>query len=102
MNGPEQFRRALRSLLAALGEGLMVFGGRDMYLASQQDDLPHWQYRTGIGMVFAPGCDGPPPGHPERLCPMMPLTGQERLLARELKHLDWASLKGRDWSGRAA
>nr|WP_281200534.1 DUF6059 family protein [Streptomyces antibioticus] len=35
-------------------------------------------------LVLPPGVGGPPPAHPERLCAEVPLTAQERLLAREL------------------
>ncbi|MCX5335418.1 MULTISPECIES: DUF6059 family protein [unclassified Streptomyces] len=38
---------------------------------------------TGLP-VLPPGVGGPPPAHPERLRADLPLTEQERLLAREL------------------
>ena len=95
MNGPEQFRRALKGLLGALGESLMVVGGRDMYLASQQDHLPYEESCGSFGLVFLSAWDGPLPGHPERLRPGMPLTAQEQLLTRDLAHLNWPPLKGR-------
>ncbi|PWI19576.1 hypothetical protein DI272_39520 [Streptomyces sp. Act143] len=35
-------------------------------------------------LVLPPGVGGPPPAHPERLRADLPLTAQERLLARDL------------------
>ncbi|MFJ6939948.1 DUF6059 family protein [Streptomyces sp. NPDC101132] len=33
-----------------------------------------------------PVYDAPPPGHPERLCPDVPLSGLELRLLRQLRH----------------
>jgi hypothetical protein len=58
-----------------------------VYLASQPDH--HREHAGGTG-TMPPEPDGPLPGHPERLCPEVPLTAQERLLMRDLGHLAWA------------
>ncbi|AUG78882.1 hypothetical protein CFP65_4127 [Kitasatospora sp. MMS16-BH015] len=38
-----------------------------------------------VGAVDQPVLSGPTPGHPERLCPMEPLSPLERRLQRELR-----------------
>ncbi|MGW5869031.1 DUF6059 family protein [Streptomyces sp. NPDC055239] len=58
-----------------------------------------WQSLVAFGLIYAVGeikrlealpqdaaqpLDAPPPGHPERLCPDVPLTPAEHALALEL------------------
>ncbi|MCZ4098704.1 hypothetical protein C8250_034265 [Streptomyces sp. So13.3] len=76
-------------MLIAIGEGLMVHGGRDMYLASRPDHHACWEHGGSAGAVCPAALHGPPPGHPERLCPEVPLTAQEHQLMRDLGHLGW-------------
>ncbi|MFD5632164.1 MULTISPECIES: DUF6059 family protein [unclassified Streptomyces] len=45
---------------------------------------PFARYAPGGLRLLPPGPVGPPPAHPERLCPDLPLSGAELLLAREL------------------
>ncbi|MFC8130171.1 DUF6059 family protein [Streptomyces sp. NPDC057302] len=67
----------LRRALDAVWQSLMAFGL--IYTVGEMkrlEDLPH---------DAAQPLDAPPPGHPERLCPDIPLTAAEHALALELK-----------------
>jgi hypothetical protein len=70
-----------------LAEALMVHGGRDLHLATERLRAEEHHAPVYIHLPLPPpsfplGLDGPPPGHPERLCPEIPLTLQELLLLR--------------------
>lgn len=95
MNRPGRIRRAVRKFIRAAAEGVMVYGGRDMYLASERSRAPYREYDFGRGVLALSGWDGPPPGHPEQLCADVPLTVQEHLLMRDLEHVSWLPPKER-------
>ncbi|MFJ1594998.1 DUF6059 family protein [Kitasatospora albolonga] len=71
---------AVRRLLAALGRSLSAAGWMWLGLAGVGPPPP-----PGSAPPLPPGPLRPPPeGHPERLCPEVPLTEAERALARDL------------------
>ncbi|MGA6175095.1 DUF6059 family protein [Streptomyces sp. NPDC012600] len=71
---------AVRRLLAALGRSLSAAGWMWLGLAGVGPSPP-----PGSAPPLLPGPLRPPPeGHPERLCPEVPLTEAERALARDL------------------
>ncbi|MFD3453794.1 DUF6059 family protein [Streptomyces sp. NPDC058691] len=61
---------AVRAVCRVLARELAELG--ELYFA-----IEGWQH--------VPRRDGPPPGHPERLCPEVPLSPLERTLACELR-----------------
>ncbi|MFF7993555.1 DUF6059 family protein [Kitasatospora xanthocidica] len=71
--------RGLGALVGWLWSGLQLLGGADMYEAAT---------RAGAAPAQVPRrlC-GPGPGHPERLCPEVPLSAVESRLSRELARL---------------
>jgi hypothetical protein len=68
--GARRLRRLTRALAAQVWQGLVAAG--TMYFASE------------AARAEARLLDAPPPGHPERLRPDLPLTALERALQREL------------------
>ncbi|MFF0792351.1 DUF6059 family protein [Streptomyces spiralis] len=68
--GARRLRRFTRALAAQVWQGLVAAG--TMYFASEA--------ARGEARLL----DAPPPGHPERLRPDLPLTALERALQREL------------------
>ncbi|MFJ9454068.1 DUF6059 family protein [Kitasatospora sp. NPDC101447] len=73
--------RALAALVGWLWSGLKVLGGADMYEAAA---------RAAAAPAEVPEprrLRGPAPGHPERLCPELPLSEVELRLFRELSAL---------------
>ncbi|MFF1300182.1 MULTISPECIES: DUF6059 family protein [unclassified Streptomyces] len=71
--------------LAAFGS---IYVGRDV-LDAETAPTPRSRarfarYAQGRFLALPPGVGGPPAAHPERLCEDVPLSVQERLLAREL------------------
>ncbi|MGV9351390.1 DUF6059 family protein [Streptomyces spiralis] len=68
--GARRLRRFTRALAAQVWHGLVAAG--TMYFASE------------AARAEARLLDAPPPGHPERLRPDLPLTALERALQREL------------------
>jgi len=76
-------RRLLQHVITPVGRALMVYGGIDMYV---ERDSYQSQYRSldDECSLLLPGQGGPPPGHPERLRPDVPLSRQELQLLREL------------------
>ncbi|MCK9921033.1 hypothetical protein MXD61_03775 [Frankia sp. AgPm24] len=84
--GAALVRRLARRLVAELWTCMVAFGSGMSGMAVPSDDpvvegpdVPgELSGREGVGS------GGPAAGHPERLCPEMPLTRLERRLAREL------------------
>ncbi|MBC2869354.1 DUF6059 family protein [Streptomyces mexicanus] len=72
--GARRVRRAVRALAAGVWDGLVSFGSLQAGGFGQDDAdrlLPE-----------------PPPGHPERLRPDVPMTALERALLKELDPAD--------------
>ncbi|MER6983515.1 DUF6059 family protein [Streptomyces carpinensis] len=67
--GVRRLRRFTRALVAQVWQGLVAAGA--IHFASE------------TARVNAHLLDAPPPGHPERLRPDLPLTAVERALQRE-------------------
>ncbi|MCD0486329.1 hypothetical protein LO771_29090 [Streptacidiphilus sp. ASG 303] len=89
MPGSGWMRRLARGCLRSLLDGLMVLGGVDMYLeARSRSRTAAWSPAAGHGPVFPSGTVGPPPGHPERMRPDLPLSDIELALLRELARAD--------------
>ncbi|MFI6340946.1 DUF6059 family protein [Streptomyces sp. NPDC050535] len=78
-------RHLWRSLVAAGA----AYAGHPACFHALQSPAPHAsgpfaRYAPGGLRLLPPGPAGPPPAHPERLRPDLPLSGAELLLAREL------------------
>ncbi|MFI8931133.1 DUF6059 family protein [Streptomyces sp. NPDC053474] len=89
MNG---FPQRGAALLRAFGRGVLsaLVALGSMYLTVPEAGEAVARSRRGPGgPAHPPRCvlSGPPPGHPERLCPGLPLSPQERELLRELPSL---------------
>ncbi|MFJ8622737.1 DUF6059 family protein [Kitasatospora sp. NPDC093550] len=72
--------RVLRGLGAVVGwlwSGLQLLGGAEMYRAAAL------AAEAPAGVPEPRGLRGPVPGHPERLCPELPLSEVELRLSRE-------------------
>ncbi len=67
-------RSYLVRLLRVVYESLVAFGHLWILHPPPPPDVP-----------TAPALTDPPPGHPERLCPELPLIAVERELARALR-----------------
>jgi Family of unknown function (DUF6059) len=67
---------AVRRFLSRATERMIVFGKMWVYIPPAEDDFAHPPHPNTLR--------GPGPGHPERLCPDVPLTGPERELLRQL------------------
>ncbi|MEV0225010.1 DUF6059 family protein [Streptomyces sp. NPDC050704] len=75
---PHTLRRLLRGLLTDVVRGLLVTGC-----------CFHGLYNSEYARLLYPGTpgtplSGPPPGHPERVVPDVPLSGPERELWDQL------------------
>lgn len=82
---PGQWRRRLGRLLRPVAEALMVHGGVDLYLRAADGTRARLcGLDEGFRLMVSTDADGPPPGHPERLRPDIPLSPQEQLLLQEL------------------
>ncbi|QKW21650.1 hypothetical protein HUT16_23625 [Kitasatospora sp. NA04385] len=87
-------RRVVRAL-AMLG-GMHAHGGVQAYLEMQQEEDRRLlgerpgTFRPSLHAPLHPPITllSPPPGHPERLIPEVPLTPLELTLRSELAHLD--------------
>ena len=87
-------RRTLASCVRQLLRSLSVVGAINVGLTGHHftlfapESAPHSQRQSAWYAPRRPqlssGSDGPPPAHPERLCEDVPLSDQERLIAREL------------------
>ena len=79
------WRRFIGRCLRPVGEALMVHGGVDMYLTAADGNRARLHsLDSGFRLMLRTDADGPPPGHPERLRPDVPLTRQELLLLQDL------------------
>ncbi|CAM5399376.1 DUF6059 family protein [Streptomyces xanthochromogenes] len=79
------WRRLVGRYLRPLGEALMVHGGVDMYLTAADGNRARLHsLDSGFRLMLRTDADGPPPGHPERLRPDVPLTRQELALLQDL------------------
>ncbi|MCK1822208.1 hypothetical protein MTQ10_22005 [Streptomyces sp. XM83C] len=74
-HGARRVRRAVRALAAGVWECLVSFGSLQAAGGFGQDD-------------GARPLSEPPPGHPERLRPDVPMTALERALLKELDPAD--------------
>jgi Family of unknown function (DUF6059) len=74
-------RRILRAVLRHCGHGLIYAGTGHAY-------TPEPQFFVGAGCFFTGRlADEPPPGHPERMTPGVPLNEAEEYLRRQLADL---------------
>ncbi|MGW3137487.1 DUF6059 family protein [Streptomyces sp. NPDC001139] len=73
--GVRRVRRAARALAACVWQCLVASGA--VHLAGETA-------RTDAGPLL----HAPPPGHPERLRPDLPLTALERALLRDLRRVN--------------
>ncbi|MEV7401245.1 DUF6059 family protein [Streptomyces sp. NPDC091267] len=81
----DKLRRILGRCLRPVGLALMVHGGVDMYLTAADGGRARLHsVDNGFRLMLRTDADGPPPGHPERLRPDVPLSGQERMLLQDL------------------
>ncbi|MFJ8308113.1 MULTISPECIES: DUF6059 family protein [unclassified Streptomyces] len=79
------WRRLIGRCLRPVGEALMVHGGVEMYLTAADGNRARLRsLDSGFRLMLRTDADGPPPGHPERLRPDVPLTRQELLLLQDL------------------
>lgn len=63
----------------------MVHGGAELYLKAAGGPRARLHgLDNGFRLMLATDADGPPPGHPERLRPDVPLTALELALLRDL------------------
>ncbi|MDX2596044.1 MULTISPECIES: DUF6059 family protein [Streptomyces] len=82
---PGHWRRRLGRWLRPVGHALMVHGGVDLYLAAADSTRAGLRgLGDGFPLMAAVDADGPPPGHPERLRPDLPLSPQEMDLLHDL------------------
>ncbi|MFJ9694828.1 DUF6059 family protein [Kitasatospora sp. NPDC101183] len=82
MSVPRRLLSAVvRHCLRPLGEGLMTIGGFDFH--RYEEALSAYR-ESGYLPPLLPLPYGPPPGHPERLRPDLPLSHQETALLRQL------------------
>ncbi|MEI5099130.1 DUF6059 family protein [Streptomyces sp. PmtG] len=80
-----RLRRFIGRCLRAVGEGFRVYGGGDMYLAAAEGERARLEgLDNGFRLTLSADADGPPPGHPEKLCLDVPLSRQELLLLHDL------------------
>ncbi|MBP0461830.1 DUF6059 family protein [Streptomyces montanisoli] len=95
-------RQSVGRLLRAVDEVLVAYGDRmraqlevdEGSTAAVPSPYGYGGRGRGPGGGHGPGGhpigpDGPPPGHPERLCPELPLTAQEVALMRDLGIYEW-------------
>ncbi|MFI6682224.1 DUF6059 family protein [Streptomyces sp. NPDC050485] len=79
------WRRFVGRWLRPVGEALMIHGGVDMYLTAADGNRARLRsLDSGFRLMLRTDADGPPPGHPERLRPDVPLTRQELSLLQDL------------------
>ncbi|CAL9595378.1 hypothetical protein OEB94_04080 [Streptomyces sp. ICN988] len=82
-----RWRDLVGRLLRPMGEALMAHGGVDMYLTAADGERARLRsLDSGFRLMLRTDTGGPPPGHPERLRPDVPLTRQELLLLQDLLH----------------
>lgn len=80
----------LRPLLRSLRALGIIHTGLTEHHHALMEPAPPPPFRDPFGRAhgglrpLTPGHGGPPPGHPERLCEHVPLSRQERRLAREV------------------
>lgn len=80
-----RWRRLLGRCLRPVGEALMIHGGVDLYLTAADGTRARLHsLDSGFRLMLRTDSDGPPPGHPERLRPDIPLSRQELLLLQDL------------------
>ncbi|MEU2793356.1 DUF6059 family protein [Streptomyces sp. NPDC007100] len=81
---PGSRRGLLGRLLRHVGEGFVALGSAELPLFARPVPARPRSLDSGFHLTLPDGADGPPPGHPERLRPDIPLSGQELRLLHEL------------------
>ncbi|MFH8409732.1 DUF6059 family protein [Streptomyces sp. NPDC018019] len=79
-------RGLLGRLLRHVGAGFVALGRAEMPLPVPTEPARLRALGSGLRLTLPDGADGPPPGHPERLRPDIPLSRQEQRLLHELLH----------------